>query len=58
MKKIAFVVNNPDYFVSHRMPIGLALIEHGFEVHLIGPGDCPVVLAEKGFVFHSVEMSR
>lgn len=58
MKKIAFVVNNLDFFVSHRMVIGLALINRGFDVHVIAPGTCPVQLADKGFKFHSVEMSR
>jgi len=58
MKKIAFVVNSPAYFVTHRLPIGLALIEQGFEVYVIGPGECPAILAEKGFKFYSVEMSR
>jgi glycosyltransferase involved in cell wall biosynthesis len=58
MKKVIFVVNNPDFFVSHRMSIGIALIEQGHEVHLIAPGDCPAVLREKGFKYHSIEMSR
>ncbi|MBD3768428.1 MAG: glycosyltransferase family 4 protein, partial [Gammaproteobacteria bacterium] len=58
MKKIVFVVNHPAYFVSHRLPIGLALIEQGNDVHVIGPGECPAVLIEKGFKFHSVDMSR
>ena len=56
--KIVFVVNNPAYFISHRMPIGLALISKDFEVHVIAPGECPVELANKGFKYHSVEMSR
>ncbi|WFE68794.1 glycosyltransferase family 4 protein [Thiomicrospira sp. R3] len=58
MKRIAFVVNNSAYFVSHRMPIGLALINKDFEVHVIGPGVCPEILADKGFKYHSVAMSR
>lgn len=56
--KVCFVVNNPSYFVSHRMPIGLSLIEQGVEVHIVAPGECPAVLVEKGFKYHSVEMSR
>lgn len=55
---IIFVVNNPAYFVSHRLPIGLALINKNYEVHLIAPGNCPVELVDKGFKYHSVEMSR
>ena len=58
MKKIAFVVNSPDYFVSHRMPIGLALLKQGNEVHLIGPGEYPKALLGTKFKFHSITMSR
>ncbi|MDF1583978.1 MAG: glycosyltransferase family 4 protein [Methyloprofundus sp.] len=58
MKQIAFVVNDLPFFISHRMPIGLALISKGIEVHLIGPGACPDDLVDKGFKFHSIEMSR
>jgi glycosyltransferase involved in cell wall biosynthesis len=58
MKKIVFVVNNLDFFVSHRLPIGLALIKQGHAVHLIGPADCPVVLLDYGFSFHTLSISR
>ncbi|WP_040577177.1 glycosyltransferase family 4 protein [Methylophaga lonarensis] len=58
MRKIVFVVNDPQYFVSHRMPIGLSLLEGGFEVHLIAPGSCPDVLLNKGFMYHEVDISR
>lgn len=56
--KIIFVVNNSAYFISHRLSIGLALLAQGFEVHVIAAGDCPNELAEKGFKYHSVNMSR
>lgn len=58
MNKIVFVVNDAAYFLSHRMPIGLALIARGVEVYIIAPDDCPVALSEAGFTYHSVEMSR
>lgn len=59
MKKIfAFVVNNPAYFISHRLAIGLSLLEQGHEVYVIGPSDCPQGLQEQGFIFQSVSMSR
>lgn len=58
MKKIIFVVNNPVFFVSHRLPIGLALLLEGVEVHVIAPGECPSVLSKAGFIYHSVNMSR
>ncbi|EMR11897.1 group 1 glycosyl transferase [Methylophaga lonarensis MPL] len=40
------------------MPIGLSLLEGGFEVHLIAPGSCPDVLLNKGFMYHEVDISR
>ena len=57
-KTFVFVVNNPTYFISHRLPIGLSLLEHGHEVYVIGPGECPDGLQEYGFKFYSVKMSR
>lgn len=58
LKKIIFVVNNPAYFISHRLPIGLALLAKGYAVHVIAPGKCPSELLETGLNYHSVEMSR
>ena len=58
MKIFTFVVNNPDYFISHRLAIGLSLLEQGHQVYVIGPGECPGGLREYGFKFNSVEMSR
>lgn len=57
-KTFAFVVNNPAYFISHRLAIGLSLLEQGHQVHVMGPGKCPEGLQGYGFKFHSVEMSR
>ncbi len=57
-KVFAFVVNNPAYFVSHRLAIGLSLLHQGYQVYVIGPGDCPQGLQEQGFIFQSVSMSR
>jgi len=56
--KIAFVVNDPAYFVTHRMGIGLRLLAEGYAVHIMAPGSCPEVLVEYGFIYHQVSMSR
>lgn len=58
MKTFAFVVNNPAYFISHRLAIGLSLLEQGHQVYVIGPGEWSDVLQVYGFKFYSVEMSR
>ncbi|WP_258189861.1 glycosyltransferase family 4 protein [Stutzerimonas stutzeri] len=55
---IAFVVNNPTYFVSHRMGIGLRLLAEGHTVLVIAPGPCPEALVGHGFVYREVSMSR
>lgn len=58
VRTITFVVNNPDYFVSHRMGIGQRLLAQGHRVHVIAPGPCPDAIAENGFIYHQVPMSR
>lgn len=57
-KTFIFVVNNPEYFISHRLPVGLTLLKQGHHVHVMGPGDCPKSLLEYGFTFHAMPMSR
>ena len=59
MKKILFIVNVDWFFVSHRLPIALAAIDEGFEVHLV----CAVTgkedeLKAKGIIVHPLELSR
>jgi len=56
--KVCFVVNSPDFFMSHRIDIGLELLKKGCEVHIISPGECPALLSDEGFYYHSVDMSR
>ena len=34
MKKILFIVNVDWFFISHRLPIALAAIKQGYEVHV------------------------
>jgi len=58
MKKILFIVNDPSYFISHRMPIGVTLLRKGFSVHVASPGQCPSVLLDNGFIYHRLKMSR
>jgi len=56
--KIFFVVNSTNYFISHRMLIGLALIEKGYDVHIVTPDKESPELTAKGFSLHSINMSR
>ena len=57
--RLMFVVNNPDFFLSHRLPIALAAREAGYEVHVAtmdGPGVRAIVA--HGMVHHVVPMTR
>ena len=57
--RLLFLVNNPAFFLSHRLPIALGARDAGFEVHVAtmdGP-TVPVVL-EHGFIHHIVPMTR
>ena len=37
MKKILFVVNSSEFFLSHRLPIAVAALDEGYEVHVASP---------------------
>lgn len=56
--KVVFVVNDVNYFISHRMAIGLRLMAEGHKVHLIAPDSCVSILSGHGFSCHKVRMSR
>ena len=59
--KILFLVNNLNFFISHRLPIAEALIAKGIDV-IIGYGELggsnPELLKRKGFRLSSVPMQR
>lgn len=60
-KKIVFLVNNLDFFVSHRLEIAKTLLDKGFNV-TIGYGennrvDCKT-LKKKGFNLNLIPMYR
>ena len=56
---LLFVVNTPDFFLSHRLPLAVAAKKVGFEVHVAtadGP-DAQTILSH-GFTHHVVPFSR
>lgn len=58
-RKLLFVVNNPDFFLSHRLPLGLAARQEGFEVHVATPRKESVARIEAlGFRFHEIALNR
>ena len=57
-KRLLFVVNVPEFFFSHRLPLAIGAQEIGFEVHVAtGPGQARQ-FAEMGFRHHVISLSR
>ncbi len=56
---LMFVVNNPAFFLSHRLPIALAAKEQGYDVS-VATMDGPAVQAikEQGLTHYTLPMSR
>lgn len=59
MKKLLFLVNVDWFFLSHRLPIALAALEQGYEVHIAtGITDHHAELSSYGFTVHPLPISR
>lgn len=58
-RRLLFVVNNPAFFLSHRLPVAQAAQASGFDVH-VATMDGPSVptIREHGFVHHAFPLSR
>ena len=57
--KLLFVVNVDWFFISHRLPIALAAIEHGYSVHIAtGLTDRLAELQQHGLIVHPLKMDR
>ena len=58
-KKILFVVNAPEFFLSHRLPIALAARKAGYEVYVATADGVAVQRIKNfGFVHHKVAIAR
>lgn len=59
MKKVLFVVNDLDFFISHRLPIALAAQAENYEVHLACPAGKRVPdIIDFGFSYHEAPITR
>jgi glycosyltransferase involved in cell wall biosynthesis len=59
MRKILFIVNVDWFFISHRLPIALAAIKQGYEVHVAcGITDKKTMLENLGLIVHPLTLSR
>jgi glycosyltransferase involved in cell wall biosynthesis len=58
-RKILFVVNVPEFFLSHRLPIALAARQAGYEVHVAtADGVAVQSINNFGFVHHKIAIAR
>ncbi|RYG47859.1 glycosyltransferase family 1 protein [bacterium] len=59
MERILYIINDIGFFYSHRLPIALAALEDGFEVHVAAPKHPRFVELEKlGIRCHDIGLSR
>lgn len=59
MTRLAFVVNNIDFLLSHRLVLVKGAMAKGYEVHVIGPrGPGVSVLEQLGLTFHEWRLDR
>jgi glycosyltransferase involved in cell wall biosynthesis len=57
--KLLFVVNTPEFFLSHRLPIALAARSAGYSVQIVtGPGSACEQIKALGFAHHCLPISR
>ena len=57
--KLLFVVNTPEFFLSHRLPLALAARNAGYSVQIVtGPGSACQQIKTLGFVHHCLPISR
>lgn len=59
-KKILFVVNDASFFLSHRLPIALAVKQAGFTVQIATPSDAKgeAIFRQYGFSFAPISLRR
>lgn len=58
-KKLLFIVNTPDFFLSHRLPIALAAKEQGYKIIIAtASSNASVEIEHHGFEWRQVSFSR
>ncbi|HRL21481.1 MAG TPA: glycosyltransferase [Alcaligenes sp.] len=58
-RKLMFVVNNPAFFLSHRLPLALAAQREGYQVHVATmDGEAVGIIEQHGLIHHALPMTR
>lgn len=56
---LLFIVNDPGFFLSHRLPVAKGAREAGYDVHVACmPGPAVEAIIKEGFEFHALPLSR
>jgi glycosyltransferase involved in cell wall biosynthesis len=59
MRKLLLIVNDPAYFLSHRLEMAVRAKDHDYEVHIASKGgNLNERIREYGFKFHKLPLSR
>ncbi|MCD1124780.1 glycosyltransferase family 4 protein [Jinshanibacter sp. LJY008] len=59
MKRLMFILNVDTFFISHRLPIAIAAMNNGYEVHLVCQfTDRQEYISDLGIKTHPIKMSR
>lgn len=59
VNRLLFVVNTPEFFISHRLPLALAAREEGFEVHVATANGAGVQrIKAQGINHHVIDFAR
>ncbi len=58
-KRLLFVVNDPGFFISHRLPLAMGASKAGYDVHVATmSGDKVNEIVNSGFTHHVLPLSR
>lgn len=59
-RRLLIVVQEALFFTTHRLPVGRAMRQRGWTVHVAAPEDSAIAarLAAEGFVFHPIPLIR
>ena len=58
-KRLLYIINSSNYFLSHRLSIALKAKEQGYQIHVASPKDEESKKIEQnGFIHHDIFLSR
>lgn len=59
MPRLLILVNKPDFFISHRLPIAIEAKKQGYEVHIASSeAECVSTIIRQGLIHHAIPLSR